>query len=296
MRILGTGLTGLIGSRITELLSPNYSFESISRSTGVDITNSDQVKEAITNSDCDVVLHLAAFTNVKEAEFEKAQGEASESWKINVTGTENIVAACNDSGKKLIYASTDLVFDGENTPEGGYTEGDGENPLNWYAKTKYEGELRVRDAKSPWIVIRPAYPYRASFEKNDFVRLFIQKLENHEPLTLLDDRIVTPTFIDDLAHAVDILLLKESTGIYHTVGSTMLSIYHSAEVISDIFGLDKQLLSKTTRKEFLVDRPPEPFNSSLNNAKIRKLGAFMRTFAEGVQEVKSQQVTLGNKH
>ncbi len=291
MRILGTGLTGLIGSRITELLSPDYSFESVSRSTGVDITNVDQVKRVIVNSDCDVVLHLAAFTNVKEAELEKDLGEDSESWKINVTGTENIVAACNESGKKLMYVSTDLVFDGENTPEGGYKEEDKENPLNWYAKTKYEGELRVRDAQSPWIVIRPAYPYRASFEKNDFVRLFIQKLENHEQLTLLEDRIITPTFIDDLAQAIDILFSKESTGIYHTVGSTSLSIYDAAEVISDIYGFDNQLLSKTTRKSFLVDRPPEPFNSSLNNAKIRKLGAFMRTFAEGVQEVKTQQRT-----
>ncbi len=288
MKILGTGLTGLIGSRIIELLSSDYTFENVSRSTGVDITNSDQVRRAIGSSDCDVVLHLAAFTNVKEAELEKEKGEASEVWKINVTGTKNIVKACNETGKKLIYASTDLVFDGENTPEDGYREGDKENPLNWYAKTKYEGELRVRDAKSPWIVIRPAYPFRASYTKNDFVRLFIQKLENNEPLTLLADRIVTPTFIDDIAEALSILLSQECTGIYHTVGSTMLSIYEAAEVICDIFNLDKSLLSKTTRKEFLVNRPPEPFNSGLNNAKIRGLGAHMRTFAEGVQEIKSQ--------
>lgn len=288
MKILGTGLTGLIGSRITELLSPDYIFENISRSTGVDITNSDQVRRAISNSDCDAVLHLAAFTNVKEAELEKNKGEMSEAWKINVSGTESIVAACNETDKKLIYVSTDLVFDGENTPEEGYREEDKENPLNWYAKTKYEGELRVREAKIPWIVIRPAYPFRATFTKNDFVRLFIQKLENNEPLTLLEDRIVTPTFIDDIAGALDILLSQESTGIYHTVGSTMLSIYDAAEVIADIFNFDKSLLSKTTRKEFLVGRPPEPFNSGLNNAKIRKLGAHMRTFAEGVQEVKSQ--------
>jgi dTDP-4-dehydrorhamnose reductase len=289
MKILGTGLTGLIGSRITELLSPAYSFENVSRSTGVDITNRDQVKRAIFNSECDVVLHLAAFTNVREAELEKDKGEASEAWKINVAGTENIVAACNESGKKLIYASTDLVFDGEDTPDDGYNEDDKENPLNWYAKTKYEGELRVRGADSPWIVIRPAYPFRATYEKNDFVRLFIQKLDKNESLTLLTDRIITPTFIDDLAPAIDLLLSKEATGIYHTVGSTILSIYDAAEEIADIFGFDKKLLLKTTRKEFLVNRPPEPFNSALNNAKIRKLGATMHTFSEGVQLVKSQR-------
>jgi len=289
MKILGTGLTGLIGSRILELLSPNYSFTNISRSMGVDITNSEQIKKAIVNSDCDVVLHLAAFTNVLEAEKDREQGEGSQAWKINVVGTENIVNACNDSGKKLVYLSSDLVFDGENTPEGGYTELDRENPLNWYATTKYEGELRVKDAKVPWIIMRPAYPYRATFEKNDFVRLFIHKLKNNEPLTLLTDRIISPTFIDDLSNVFDTLLSKEATGIYHTVGSSALSIYEAAEIIADIFGYDKKLLLRTTRKEFLAGRPPEPFNSALNNAKIRKLGVNMRTFETGVEELKSQQ-------
>jgi len=289
MKILGTGLTGLIGSRITELLAQKYLFENISRTTGVDVTDEDQVKKAIGESDCEVVLHLAAFTNVKEAELERDLGESSQSWKINVVGTENIIAACEDLGKKLVFASTDLVFDGENTPKEGYSEDDKENPLNWYAITKYEGELRVRESKAPWIVVRPAYPYRASFEKNDFVRLFVQKLEKGESLTLLSDRIISPTFIDDLAYALDSLLSKDLTGIYHIVGDTKLSIFEAGEIIADIFGLDKNLLSKSTRKEFLADNPPEPFNSALNNAKIKKHGISMHTFADGVREVKSQQ-------
>ena len=70
----------------------------------------------------------------------------------------------------------------------------------------------------------------------------------------------------------------------------MLSVYDAAEVICDIFSFDKSLLSKTTRKEFLIDRPPEPFNSALNNAKIRRLGANMHTFKEGVEAIKLQRI------
>jgi len=287
MKILGTGLTGLIGSRIEELLH-EHSFENISRSTGLDITDSDSVSRAIVMSQSSIVLHLAAYTDVKTAELEKDKGELSDAWRINVVGTENVVRACKESGKKLIYFSTDLVFDGENTPVGGYVEGDKENPINWYAKTKYEGELRARDMGSQSMVIRPAYPYRAFYSKNDFVRLFMQRLANHEELTVITDRIVSPTFIDDLAVSVAMLITKNASGIYHVVGSTGISIYDAAKEIAKVFGYNEKLIHTTTRKEFLVGRPPEPFNSSLSNAKIKQLGIPMLTFRDGLEAVKKQ--------
>lgn len=288
MKILGTGLTGLIGSRIVELLSPEYFFHNVSRSTGLDITDFESVKKEIQDSDQSVVLHFAAYTDVKKAELEKGMGEQSEAWRINVKGTENVVQACEASGKKLIYMSTDLIFNGENAPPAGYSEDDNANPLNWYARTKYEGELRVRAMKNPWIVMRPAYPYRANYEKNDFVRLFMQKLSNKEELTVITDRIITPTFIDNIALAMRKLIECNSTGIYHVVGSSKLSIYDAAIEIAKFFEYDKNLIHKTTRKEFLVGRPDEPFNSALSNAKIRELGVSMLTFLEGLSTIKEQ--------
>lgn len=288
MKILGTGLNGLIGTRVVELLQNKHSFINISRSTGVDVTHNDEVRKVISESDADVVLHLAAYTNVKVAESEKKLVEQSEAWRVNVLGTENIAKACEQTGKLMVYASTDLVFDGENTPVDGYKEDDHTNPLNWYAKTKYEGELRVRAMKTPWIVIRPAYPYRAAFEKNDFVRLFIEKLQNGEALTVLKDRIITPVFIDDLAFALDTLLEKKAEGIYHTVGDSSLSIFDAAEEIARVFDFDQSLIKPTTRQEFLKGRPSEPFNSSLSNAKIKTLGVSFKTFAEGLEQIKYQ--------
>ncbi len=288
MKILATGLNGLIGSRILELLKDKYTFENISRSTGVDITSKESVQKSLQDLRPDFVLHLAAYTNVKQAELDRNLGEKSEAWKINVLGTENVAQVCEENNIPLIYFSTDLVFDGENTPEGGYTERDRENPLNWYAQTKYEGELRVKNIKTLWTITRVAYPYRANYEKNDFVRLFIQKLKNKEQLTVLKDRIITPTFIDDIATAVDILIENSANGIYHVVGDTSLSIYDAALEIANVSGLDKSLIASTTRAEFLIDKPKEPYNSSLNNNKIKKLGVNLKTFREGLEEIKRQ--------
>jgi dTDP-4-dehydrorhamnose reductase len=289
MKILGTGLTGLVGSRIVELLANEHQFENISRSTGVDITNKEQVTNAIVASDAEVVLHLAAMTDVKGAELEKDQAEESSSWKINVIGTENIVLACQQTGKKLIYFSTDLVFDGENIPEGGYTETDKPHALNWYAETKYQGELRVQNITSSWIIMRPAYPYRANFEKKDFVRVFQWLLQEKKSFTAITDRIITPTFIDDLAVAFDGLLKQNATGIYHTTCREGISIYDAANLVARTFNLDASLISKTTRKEYLAGKPWEPLNSSLSIAKLQKLGIDMHSFEEGLDIMKQQQ-------
>lgn len=292
MKILTTGLNGLIGSRIAELLQEKYTFENASRTTGVDITNLDQINKAVSNSDAEIILHLAAFTNVKEAETQKNQGKEGEVWKINVVGAQNVATAAQENNKKIIYFSSDMVFDGENIPEGGYTETDTPNPLSWYAQTKYEGEKIIQSISTPWIIFRPAYPYRASFEKIDFVRFFIEKLKNKTQLSALTDRIITPTFIDNLATALDVAIEKNLSGIYHTTGSESVSIYDAVQKIAAVFNLDASAIGKTTRTEFLVGKPPEPGNSSLNNTKISNEGVHFATFEEGLQEIKTQNPSL----
>ena len=105
MKVLGTGLDGLVGSRIVELLSDKYEFENLSISTGLNITNRDAVLERIKSSDAQIVLHLAAKTNVDGCELDKPLGEKGDAWKINVSGTQNVADACSQTKKKLIYIS-----------------------------------------------------------------------------------------------------------------------------------------------------------------------------------------------
>jgi len=285
MKILGTGLDGLVGSRIVELLKDKHEFENLSISTGVDITDRDVILEKIKTSDAQIVLHLAAKTNVDGCEKDKALGEDGEAWKINVGGTKNIADACSQTNKKLIYISTDFVFDGTKEV---YSEEDIPNPINWYAKTKYEGEKVVQASKIPWIIVRIAYPYRAVFERLDFARAILRRLQEGFPIAAIKDHIFTPTYIDDIASAFDMLISKNSQGVFHVVGNQSLTPYDAALLVAKTFDFDQNLISKTTREEFFKDRARRPFQLRLKNDKITKLSVRMRTFEQGLREIKSQ--------
>lgn len=313
MRILGTGLSGLIGSRLVELLKNQHEFENLSLQTGTDITDRKDVAEKIYSSKASIVIHFAAKTNVDECEKDKEkdlrvlssaslqtanQEEAlikqKTAWAVNVIGTRNIVEACKKSQKRLIYISTDFVFDGEKQLENGYVESDKPKPINWYAKTKYEGEKIIQHSDTVWAIARLAYPYRAYFVQTDFVRSLIEKLKKGEKLMTITDHIMTPTFIDDIVEAINILLNNQPAGIFHIVGSQFISPYEASLLIADVFGLDRSLISKTTRAEYFKNRAPRPFFLGLKNDKIQKLGIKMKTFKEGLIEIKRQMSSVGN--
>lgn len=306
MKILGIGLSGLVGSRIEELLSSTYSFEKVSASSGVDITNSDVITQTIQSSDADCVLHLAAKTDVDGCEKDKTRDEEilalndlqlqrnlwqqeKTAWAINVIGTENVVKACKKTGKRLMYISTDFVFDGKLQEGQSYTEEDTPDPVNWYAKTKFEGEKRVQALSSPWVILRISYPYRAAYTKPDFVRAVLSRLQKGEEFRMITDHIFCPTFIDDVAVAFDTLLREQQHGIFHGVGSQQLTPYDAAHLIAKLFHCDPSVIEKTTREVFFEKRAPRPFRLALNNAKIQQLGIRMHSFEEGLEEIKKQK-------
>lgn len=283
IKIFCIGGSGLIGSRIIELLSSKYQFTLLSRSTGVDITNPQTLKAIEKDHEHPIILHLAGKTDVDSCEEDKERGREGEAWKANVLGVSNIIEAACKTNKKIIYFSTDFVFDGE---KGNYSETDTPNPINWYGITKYEGEKIITSSSLPHLIIRPAYPYRANeFEKKDFLHTIILRLKNHERIQAVVDHIFTPTFVDDIARALDALLQQDSIGVYHIVGSQSLTPYEAAVKIADTFGFDKTLISKVTLKEFFAGRAPRPFNLSMKNDKISSLGVKMKTFDEGLQQV-----------
>ncbi len=283
MKVLGTGLRGLVGSRIVELLKDKYEFEF----SDVDITDRENIINKIKISDAQIVLHLAAKTDVDGCEKDKVLGENGEAWRINVLGTQNVADACLETNKKLIYISTDFVFDGEKEV---YDENDIPNPVNWYAQTKYEGEKIVQNLKTPWIISRIAYPYRAKFERIDFARAILNRLQKGLSVVAVADHIFTPTFIDDIAFALDNLITNNSQGIFHVVGNQSLTPYMAANLIADEFKLDKSKVSKTTRDKFFKDRALRPFQLRLKNDRITKLGVRMKTFEEGLVGIKRQGI------
>lgn len=285
--IIGTGLTGLVGSKIVSMLSDTCEFENLSRSAGVDILNKQQVMDKIQSSNADVVLHLAAKADVDACEKDKLQDREGEAWKVNVTGTENIVDACMKTNKKIIYISTDFVFDGEKPVGEYYTEEDIPHPVNWYGQTKFEAEKVIQNAKIPYTIVRIAFPYgNPDAQKKDFIRAIADRLKLNQPVFGVADQVITPTYIEDIAFALKILLDYTESGIIHVVGSESLTPFEAANRIAQALGVSSQLISKTTRKEFFKDRAMRPFNLALKNDKIQKLEIQMRTFQQGLQILK----------
>ncbi|MBI5122296.1 SDR family oxidoreductase [Candidatus Roizmanbacteria bacterium] len=285
IKIFGIGISGLVGSRIVELLKDKYIFNNLSLDTGVDITNPETLDIIRKDQEHPIVLHLAALADVDGCERDKDLGEESMAYKINVGGTQNVIDACKNTNKKIIYISTDFVFDGENTPERGYTEEDMPNPINWYAKTKLLGEEAVKNSGLSSLIVRIAYPFQQKeFElKKDFVHAILGRLQSGQVVKAVTDHVMTPTFIDDLATGIDVLIAKNETGISHVVGDSFVTPFEAAQKIADTFGFDKSLIQKTTRAEYFQGRAPRPFNLSMNNAKIKKLGVKMKTFEDGLK-------------
>lgn len=287
MKILGTGLSGLVGSRIVELL-PDFEFKDLSRKNGVDVSIKEQIFGAISNSSASTILHLAAFTRVDDAEKEKDLQEKSTVWKINVLGTKNVLEACEKFNKKIIYLSTDMVFPGDKELPYKYSEDDQTGAANFYAKTKEEAEKLVEKATCPWVILRIAYPYRAKFEKEEYVRVFKRLLNENKKITAVSDHYFTPTFIDNLSDVIKLIIKNDLTGKYHIGGSEVISPYEAAIKIAKVFNLNKNLIEKTTRDAFFKEKAPRAYNLSLNNDKIEKLGIRLSTFEEGLNKIKNQ--------
>ncbi len=304
MKILGTGLSGLVGSRVVELLSPRHTFVNFSLENGVDITNRDDITSRIVqDTESPWVVHLAAFTNVQQAEKDRELGDTSAAWKVNVEATQYIIDACKASQKRLLYVDTDYAFDGKKKE---YSEDDEPNPLSWYAVTKSEGAKRVL-SYDKGLVIRISNPYRANpvglpagsprfgeagrQGKTDFVHKMLERLRAGQEIIAPDDQLFVPTFIDDIAATLDKLTSLNGSGIYHVVGSQPVSPYEAAIIIAKAYGLSESLVKPTTFAQYFAGRAPIPQYAVLSNDKARALGVTLRGFSEGVAEVVRQETT-----
>ena len=288
IKVTATGLTGLIGSRIEELLSDSFRWLPLRYEDGFDITDGEKVDGAIGEFGGHIVFHLAAFTDLNAAWKEQGD-ETGMCYRINVLGTRNIVEACRKSGKYLIHVSTDAVFDGGKNQL--YTEEDRRNPIDWYGQTKLWAEEEVLKSGCQAAVVRFAYPFRADFPpKKDFVRKIIDQLKRREKVVMFTDTIFTPTFIDDIAMAMKEMILKKKSGIFHIVGSTQLSPFSAAKQIAKTFGLDESLILPQMLKDYLKNGGrPYPQFAGLSNEKLKKdLEISMKTFPEGLGEMRRQ--------
>lgn len=215
-KILTTGAEGMVGSYVNFGIKTDVAT--------LDVTDQKAVKTAFKKYKPEIILHLAAQTDV-----DKCQREPVRAYKINTFGTFNIAAASREFKAKMVYISTSAVFDGKkNKP---YTEKDVPNPQSVYARTKHLGEIIVRDIVPEYLILRAGWMFGGGPQKDKkFVAKIIKQLEKPE-IKAVNDIIGSPTFAKDLIEAVKTLLKEKRTGLYHIINEGVCSRYDMAQEI-----------------------------------------------------------------
>lgn len=226
----------------------------------------------------EVVIDTAALHNVDYCETHKDEARLA-----NFEGTRNVAEACSKHNARMIFISSDYVFDGI---KGDYTEDDDTNPVNIYGMTKLEGEKVVSQTCRNYAIARPSviYGYVSSAQREsssgkplNFAIWLTQKLRNNESVKIVNDQYSSPTLADNLAEALLELAESKKTGTYHTAGKTRITRYDFAVKIAEKLNLDQKLIApiETSQLKQLAKRP---MDSSLRVDKVeRDLGLRMLT-------------------
>lgn len=204
--ILVTGVNGQLGNDVVkELEKRKINYIGIKREN-LDITDRKATYEYILKIKPECIIHCAAYTAVDKAEDEKEV-----CYNTNVIGTENIAKACKEINAKMIYISTDYVFDGHGDKP--FEVDDIPNPLSVYGKTKYEGELKIKENLYKYFIIRVSWVFGIS--GNNFVKTMLRLGKEKESLNVVCDQIGSPTYTEDLAKLLCDMSQSERYGVYH---------------------------------------------------------------------------------
>lgn len=285
--IIGSGLSGMVGSRFTEMFASDFDFINLDLTNHIDITNPVQIDQALSQQPPTAVIHLAAFTDVSKA-YEQKGDKNGLVYQVNVLGTQNIANACKKYHHYLIHISTDFVFDGKKQES--YTEEDQPHPIEWYGQTKLWAEEAVKNSGCQFVICRLAFPFRAKFSpKEDLVRKIIAKLKINTLHPMFTDQIITPTFIDDICQALKVFIVKKPQGIYHVVGSTALSPYDLAKKVAAVFQLPSGIKPGIFKDFMKTDPRPRQQYLKISNVKLKQdFGFKMKTIDKALLILKDQ--------
>lgn len=284
MKVFVTGVAGQLGHDVmNELALRGYtgvgtdlaeSYSGIQDDTYVttaeyvslDITNKSAVMNTIQFVKPDVVVHCAAWTAVDLAEDEDKQAKVK---AINVDGTQNIADACKEIDAKMVYISTDYVFDGQGT-EPWQPDCKDYKPLNVYGQTKLGGELAVSNTLSKYFIVRIAWVFGKN--GNNFIKTMLNVGKKYDTLRVVNDQIGTPTYTYDLARLLVDMIETDKYGYYHATNEGgYISWYDFACEIFKQAGYTNTVIPVTT-KEYGLSKAARPFNSRLDKSKLVENG------------------------
>lgn len=261
MKVLVTGVNGQLGYDVVERLKKlNIEHIGVDRQD-FDLINEEQTKSFILNYKPDVVIHCAAYTAV-----DKAEDERDKCYAVNALGTRYIAQACVEIGAKMVYISTDYVFDGEG--EKPFEVTDEPRPINYYGQTKYEGELEVKKYVDKVFVIRVSWVF--GINGNNFVKTMVRLGKERDQLNVVSDQIGSPTYTYDLAKLISDMIFTEKYGTYHATNEGFCSWYEFACEIFKLTGID--VLVNPIRTEDYPTKAVRPKNSRLSKKNLELKG------------------------
>ena len=293
MKVFVTGVAGQLGHDVmNELAKRGYtgvgtdlaesysgiqdgSYVTTAEYVSLDITDKEAVMNTIKSVKPDVVVHCAAWTAVDLAEDEDKQAKVK---AINVDGTQNIADACKEVDAKMVYISTDYVFDGQGN-EPWNPDCKDYKPLNVYGQTKLGGELAVSSTLSKYFIVRIAWVFGKN--GNNFIKTMLNVGKKFDTLKVVNDQIGTPTYTYDLARLLVDMIETDKYGYYHATNEggyiswydfTKEIFRQAAELGHDEYGEDKVTVLPVTTEEYGVSKAARPFNSRLDKSKLVENG------------------------
>lgn len=305
MKVFVTGVAGQLGHDVmNELAKRGYEgvgsdiapeYSGVAYDTVVtrmpyvqmDITDARAAEERIIEAKPDVVVHCAAWTAVDLAEDEDKVDKVR---AINADGTRNIAEVCKKLDCKMVYISTDYVFDGQGT-EAWDPDCKDYKPLNVYGETKLEGELAVADRLTKYFIVRIAWVFGKSGK--NFIKTMLNVGKTHDRITVVNDQIGTPTYTFDLARLLVDMIETEKYGYYHATNEggyiswydfTKEIFRQAVELGHQEYAEERISVVPVTTKEYGISKAVRPFNSRLDRGKIA---------ASGFEPLPSWQDALG---
>jgi dTDP-4-dehydrorhamnose reductase len=295
MRILVTGSNGLLGQKLTRLLSQSNEHYLIATAREksvlqvdhgefrpMDILKGEEVLKVISAARPDVVIHTAAMTNVDQCETDR---EAC--WKANVEGVASVIKACEKSAARLIHLSTDFIFDGSHGP---LDENEKPSPVNYYGESKLAAEKLIMQSNIHWAILRTVLVYGITrdMSRSNIVLWVKKNLEEGKSIQVVDDQFRTPTLAEDLAKGCYLTAEKKAQGIYHISGKDFLSPYEIAVDTARYFELDSSLIRKTDSTQFKQPAKRPLITGFIIDKARKELGYEPHSFIKGISILAEQ--------
>lgn len=292
--ILIIGSNGLLGQTlINQLSNSNYKVFALARGINrnsnhtnytyfdVDVTNATLLLESIDKIKPNYIINAAAITNVDYCETHQQECDT-----VNVDAVKTLIKGAESNQAHLIHISTDFVFDGL---KGNYKETDKTNPLNYYGLSKLKSEALFKDTKIQFTILRTilVFGYQPKLKQQNILLWLLEKMKNKTPLTMVNDQLRTPTYVEDLAKACILSIKTKSFGVYHISGTELMDMFQLSKVVAKTYNYDQKLIVAILTSQ-LIQPATRPKITGFDISKARKYLKFSPlSFIEAILEVKA---------